>query len=392
MKIFFVSLLVCVIATSCSDNKAANASGSAQQIAGEGDKTLKVIPHTAAYFYKRYEGTIAGQAVVMYLEKDDTNFNGYYYYSKIGKPITLAGTAGSNKDSLVLQEYQPGNSYTDAEVPELRCAFSGQELAGEWVSKQKKYPIILKEKYPEGSYSFEMKKFRDTAMLINDPKAPFATSSCKIPFATGEGEDVKWLNDQIKKSLGSGTSRGTTEAIVQELADSFFASYRRDNTEEINDLKNSEEGYPYRLNYDETMNYIVRYNENALVTIEGTVYSYTGGAHGNYGSLYKNYDVTNRKELQLRDIISADSATLQKIVEQQFRIDYKLPSPKPLTEILFDPHLATTDNFYLSEKGLGFVYNPYEVAAYVVGQVEVFVPYTVLSGYLTPEFRKRIKF
>lgn len=390
MKILFLNILVAAIVfTSCCDGSSDNSSASHHEETTSAQETQENIPHTAVSFYKRYEGTISGQSVVVYLEKDDSNYNGYYYYSKIGRPITLSGTA-IGKDSLLLQEYPVGNTYSDTETPQLRCAFSGEDIVGEWSSKDKKHAISLKEKYVSGSYGFEMKKYHDTAMLVNDPKSPFASSSYKIPLATGSSEEAKWLNEQIKKSLNGNKVNGTLEEVIKVNSNRFFARYRSDNQEEVKAYTGKEDGYPYHLNYDETINRSIRYNENGLVTIEESCYSYTGGAHGNYASSFSNYDAVNKKELKLQDVITADSTTLQRVLEQQFRKDYNIPAPKPLTEILFEPHLAATDNFYLNEKGLGFLYNPYEVAPYVVGQIEVFIPYTVLNNYLTPEFKKRI--
>lgn len=389
MKILFLNLFTAAtVFASCADNSSDHSSASYEETTVT-EKAQAGVPHTAASFYKRYEGMIAEQPVVMYLEKDDSSYTGYYYYSKIGRPITLSGNA-IGKDSLLLQEYPVGNTYSDTEIPQLHCAFSGEGIVGEWSSKDKKHAVSLKEKYASGSYGFEMKKYHDTAMLVNDPKSPVASSSYKIPLATGNSEDAKWLNEQIKKSLNGNNSNGTLENVIKTNTDKFFAGYRSDNQEEVKTYTGKPDGYPYHLNYDETTNYSVRYNENGWVTIEESSYSYTGGAHGNYASSFANYDVVNKKELNLQDVINADSTTLQQVLEQQFRKDYNLPAPKALTEILFDPHLATTDNFYLNEKGLGFLYNPYEVAPYVVGQIEIFVPYTVLSNYLTAEFKKRI--
>src|SRR5690606_2206218 len=170
----------------------------------------------------------------------------------------------------------------------------------------------------------------------------------------------------------------------------YFADYRKENAEIVKDYAGRKEDYPYHLHYDATTHYSIRYNENGWVVIEQAYFSYTGGAHGNYGSFFSNYDVAGKKKWTLQDVVVADSASLQQLLEQQFRKDYHLPAPKPLTEWLFEKHLAVTDNFYLNEKGLNFLYNPYEVAPYAVGQIEVFIPYTLLDPYLTAAFKKRI--
>ena len=42
-------------------------------------------------------------------------------------------------------------------------------------------------------------------------------------------------------------------------------------------------------------------------------------------------------------------------------------------------------NFYLSEKGITFYYNIYEIAPYVMGPVEITLPYEIMSHLLSDE-------
>ncbi|HTN47231.1 MAG TPA: DUF3298 domain-containing protein [Flavipsychrobacter sp.] len=353
------------------------------------------VPHTAPSFYKRFEGTIANQPVVVYLEKDDSSFSGYYYYTRIGKNIMINGTASKNKDSLVLTEYDQSAVYSGDRQPVLSCIFNGDNLMGKWVSSdgKKSFDIMLKEAYGAGSYTFEMRKYTNSAKAYPEKEnSPQATSTYKLPEATGSTAEAGWINEQVRNYLGTNNAdKSSLTAIIKEQDDSFFASYRRDMITDEDILKENNGEYPGSWNYDETVVYSIRYNEKGFVVIETMGYSYTGGAHGNYGSGFLNLDVENRRKLNFKDIATIDSTSLQKIMEQYFRKDYNIPVPKPLTDMLFENYLAPTDNFYLGEKGLGFLYNPYEVAAYAVGQIEVFVPYTALMPYLRPDFRKRMK-
>jgi hypothetical protein len=90
-------------------------------------------------------------------------------------------------------------------------------------------------------------------------------------------------------------------------------------------------------------------------------------------------------------VITADSARLQPIVEAAFRKQQGLKPSDSLNTILFENHLATTDNYYFTNKGLGFYYFPYEVAAYAVGPIQVFVTFAELKPYLRPDFASRLK-
>jgi hypothetical protein len=47
--------------------------------------------------------------------------------------------------------------------------------------------------------------------------------------------------------------------------------------------------------------------------------------------------------------------------------------------------LTINDNFYISEKGIGFFYNEYDIAPYVMGPTEVLVPYEAIKPYIRPD-------
>jgi hypothetical protein len=75
------------------------------------------------------------------------------------------------------------------------------------------------------------------------------------------------------------------------------------------------------------------------------------------------------------------------VLEEHLRMAYDIPAGAPLNGeagILFDKHLALTKNFYVTGKGVGFIYNPYEVAPYVVGEIELYVPFSEITDILKP--------
>jgi hypothetical protein len=67
--------------------------------------------------------------------------------------------------------------------------------------------------------------------------------------------------------------------------------------------------------------------------------------------------------------------------------DYSKLSPgEPLSAgYYFDNSVEVPANFFLGPEGVGFHWDPYEIAPYAVGPVEVVVPYNQLQGLLTPK-------
>ena len=70
----------------------------------------------------------------------------------------------------------------------------------------------------------------------------------------------------------------------------------------------------------------------------------------------------------------------------------KLNNTDPLTDAgLSDNKIKANDNFYVTTKGIGFSYSPYEIAAYAVGEINIFIPFSELSDCLLPRFRNLIR-
>lgn len=100
---------------------------------------------------------------------------------------------------------------------------------------------------------------------------------------------------------------------------------------------------------------------------------YTGGAHPNSWSTQWILRKSDGKLLNFDDIFKKDAenelkSLLDKAILKKFKI-------KDLKEILFSPDYEVSHDIYLIKKGIVFQYDPYEIAPYYVGPIEVFLPY-----------------
>lgn len=339
-------------------------------------------------FYKRMEGTIADQPVVVQLQCYNGRIQGLYYYLNHGVWIMLSGDVNkTNPNNVTIEE----SNFSDGEKTAiLDCKYDQGTLKGSWRSAdgKKNYLIDLKESYPEGSYTFTTMSLHDSlAAFPQVDSSPVANVSKAFVVPLKDDEESQWLDLQIKKSVGIDSSLLTMD--IQTGAAKMNGKFLKGYSDEVKNM--GKDGFASFLNYESILNTSVCYNENGYVILNANEYAYTGGAHGNGGSSFSCLDVKNKKELKLKDILKIDSARLQPIVEAEFRKQQGLKSTDSLTTILFENHLATTDNFYFTNKGIGFYYFPYEVAAYAVGPIHVFVPFASLQRYLAPDFVQRMK-
>jgi len=343
--------------------------------------------------YKRLEGTIAGQPIVLHLQRAGSRFNAMYYYTSQGRWITLDYLKdSSNSNRFSFYEYTSGNpdlNSSDVKNARLSFTYSNGSITGQWISgdNAKNYDFTLKETYPEGAYRFTTIYLADSVIGF-DSKPDGPKGNISEFFVLPEGNDAAalWLQTEIKKilyldSAGKGMS---IEEAIRKSNKAYLASYKND----IKAMENEE--FMATLNYESMQEVSVRYNERGYVILESLSYDYSGGAHGNYGSALYCLDAASKRRLALQDVIAADSSQLRTLLEKNFRAQIRLAASRPLTEYLFENRLMPNDNFYFTNKGIGFLYNPYEIAAYALGQINVFIPYTELKQYIRPDFAKRM--
>lgn len=384
MKTTFIKLVpvVALLFAACGNEKQETTSSAVTT-----DTTVVRDTALTPNFYKRLEGTIADQPVVMHLQCYNGNIQGLYYYQNHGIWLMLGGkldTAQPNNLAITESDYSNGDAFAH-----LDCKYENGTLKGTWRSAdgKKNYLIDLKEAYPQGAYPFTTLSINDSVPAFEQKaNSPKASMSYYTVIPAKEDSDGQWIGGEIKKALGIDPTLLSLDitSAIKKMNGKYAASYREEaKTMATEDLSSF-------LNYEDLHNVSICYNDNGYVILDANVYAYSGGAHGNGGSSFFCLDVQNKKVLKLSDVISADSTRLQPIVEKAFRKQQGLKPTDSLNTILFENHLATTQNFYYTNKGIGFYYFPYEVAAYAFGPIQVFVPFTDLKQYLKPDFTKRM--
>lgn len=101
--------------------------------------------------------------------------------------------------------------------------------------------------------------------------------------------------------------------------------------------------------------------------------SYTGGAHGMYGVESHNYSLAGGYELTLGDLFDQErQAALQESIRRKLYERFEVAGDEGLAELGFFPeYIAATENFEVTDDGITFYYNPYDIGCYALGAVEV---------------------
>lgn len=116
-------------------------------------------------------------------------------------------------------------------------------------------------------------------------------------------------------------------------------------------------------------------------------YEFNGGDHPNYYTHYINYDVQRNKLLLFNDIFAPGSEEkLLEVVTQAILDKFFASSLEDLfrkSEIRYDIHVSR--DIYLTGNEVVFHYNPYEIAPWSFGGIDVPVRASLLIPFFTPE-------
>lgn len=143
----------------------------------------------------------------------------------------------------------------------------------------------------------------------------------------------------------------------------------------------------------EERNLSVRLQTPSYISFQQDWSNYTGGAHGMYSTVFFNYNVGKGKEIFLHDLLEPTRrADLTRLGEELFRKQEGLNANDALEPAYFfeDGKFYLNDNYTLTEDGLLFLYNIYEIKPYVAGQTKLLIPYRALEPLLNETGRNLV--
>ncbi|MFL5811503.1 MAG: DUF3298 domain-containing protein [Flavisolibacter sp.] len=342
--------------------------------------------HASAGWYKMFAGKINNQPLTMHIHKADHGYSGYYYYDQQQKPVYFTGD-----DTTVKGKVQLG-AWMDPEVTEyFSFVVSDGALAGNWKKTEKGKPVdfsLAEVKMPKSfMYVFTSGVTKLRPKLKGSPESSFEAESI---WPEGNNPADSFLKRMIRREFLAERSNKDIGIILVDDKKNHFKSYLEDNKNEKD--KDILEMLT-RYSSESSQKLMIFYRSGTMLGLSNYDFEYYGGAHGMYGISYVNIDLVHRKELALQDVLTKDGIKkLRPLLEKTFRVQMKLKPTDPLEQggLLVDK-IEPSKNFYLTGKGIGFGYNPYEIGSFAMGAIDIFIPYTELAAYLQPGFKTLIK-
>ena len=337
---------------------------------------------SALSWYREYDGKVGNYSITMHLHRFGNDFAAFYYYKSREQPIYLYGESSEGSDSVVLA------GYPDIDLEEYFYLKLGETIRGTWTNGSKSLDFIATPNLDSGRTALDYVYASGTRKLVDSMlESPLADYHSGSIWPKGNTPFSVYLKRSIGDKLGHKNVQGDIGKLLLADKHSFLDTYISDNKDlSIDELRER----PYSYNLSEVSRILVVYESPKVITIAHTIYTYTGGAHGNYSSTFTSYDKFARRVLKLTDVLTQEGILkLPALLEKYFRIDNKLIAGEPLTEGgLFENSIAPNENFYITGKMLGFCYVPYEIGPYARGEIKVFIPVIDVARYLTPTGRK----
>ena len=152
----------------------------------------------------------------------------------------------------------------------------------------------------------------------------------------------------------------------------------------------------YSDNYDDHMpidiHYSINieedYSKNNIFILEKNQYSFTGGAHGNYYTQYSCYDIKEGKLLNINDVF--DITQLNRVGQEYFLMQRGLQKKADFDDSGYwfeDNKFYLPNNFTIENNSFVFIYNPYEIASYAEGIIEVKIPFNKLKNTIKERYK-----
>ena len=242
----------------------------------------------------------------------------------------------------------------------------------------------------EPSLNFETITVDKTVMLSNDENSPRCQVHLKMLQATAEnGDRAQIVNEALMSRLLNKSGERDLQIAAEKFADDYTTSYKNTmlplyNQDRADTTKKAWYEYHYVIEASTQQG-----TANTL-TYLATIDYYEGGAHGINQLITFNFDIATGKQIMLADIFAPGyESQLKNTLLKALKSKTGLNTMDELKDAgyLYSMDIFPSENFILNDETITFVYNPYEIAPYAVGSIELIITYSEVSQILSPSFK-----
>lgn len=241
----------------------------------------------------------------------------------------------------------------------------------------------------EPALTFEPVTVDKEVRLSSEDNSPRCQVHLNMLQATAEnGEKAKLINDVLMARLLNKTGNDFKAAVTM-FAEDYTSTYKNTMLPLYNQDRNDTAKiawYEYHYVIETTTQQGTANTTSYLATVD----YYEGGAHGINQLITFNFDNATGKLITLADIfVPGYEAQLKSALLKALKSKTGLNSMSELKDAgyLYSMEMFPSENFILNDETITFVYNPYEIAPYAVGSIELIITYSEVSKILNASFK-----
>lgn len=253
----------------------------------------------------------------------------------------------------------------------------------------------------ENSIAFDSLVIQKEKHLFNDTSKANATIELKlvIPNPSISKSTLSEIEKNFKFTLfGSTDLSKDMKTLAEEYAAGYLkeytaleATYLKDQ-EAFRQKQGSQEEEIYEpmetsYNYQHSTSLELTFNKANTLSYIIHRYDYTGGAHGmNTDSCY-TIMLNNGKILKQEDLFDENALDqVASLIIKHIAKDNNVSQAEELEELGYFSvkEIYPNGNFYITDKGITWSYNPYDIAAYALGSIKTTIPFAELKPLFKP--------
>lgn len=242
--------------------------------------------------------------------------------------------------------------------------------------------------------SLEFERLNYTKVIRSSLSKDTTSGYCAVdllllyPSKFGNDEILKKIQQEILTySFDSSYSNYTGRQAVDSFAISTFDSFTYFINEAVK--RKIHINNPAVLHNERwEMNTMVLYNEKGILSYELDRYSFAGGAHGMEATQFLVFDLKTGNKLKERDIFEEGfEPKLADMLKKQIMFENGFESEEQMlmNGYFSAENIVPNGNFSVSEEGITYLFNPYEIGAYALGATEVTIPFAKIKFVLKKE-------
>ncbi len=194
------------------------------------------------------------------------------------------------------------------------------------------------------------------------------------------------LQAEINRAILNGRLDSISGLSAQDIGRALYASIKREYQDTVSTAEDYE-NYASMTGWIYSLEVALETSSDKFVSLQWTEYTNTGGAHGYAAIGLSSFDRERNQVITESDIfVEGYKEKLAQIIQTQLVQDYKVNTVEDLsTEGFFSPsEIEPNDNFLLTETGIRYCFNPYEISPYAMGHIYVNLTWDDVSEIIRP--------